>query len=277
MNNQDQIEYWNGRAGESWARQQDYTDQILGHITEAFLPFAAAKPGESVLDIGCGCGTTTFTFAQCVGREGSVAGVDISGPMLAVAQARANASQADIPFIEADASTYDFQPVFDLVASRFGVMFFADPSAAFCNIKKALAPKGRLAFVCWRAMEENGWAVTPIKAARPLLPPQEPVDPFAPGPFAFADAKRLETILSSAGFRDIHIEKFDGHMDMAATVEEAAMRTLTIGPLSRAAAELDDTAKAKVRDVVTEALKAYATPQGVRGPVACWFVKAARS
>ncbi len=89
MNNQDQIEYWNGRAGQNWAKQQDYTDQILGHITEAFLPFAAAKPGESVLDIGCGCGTTTFSFAQCVGREGSVAGVDISGPMLAVAQARA--------------------------------------------------------------------------------------------------------------------------------------------------------------------------------------------
>jgi SAM-dependent methyltransferase len=274
MNNQDQIEYWNGRQGQNWAKQQDYTDRILGHITEAFLPFAAAKPGESVLDIGCGCGTTTFSFAQYVGREGNVAGVDISGPMLAVARARAAASNADIPFIEADASTYDFQPVFDLVASRFGVMFFADPSAAFCNIKKAVAPRGRLAFVCWRAMEENGWAATPIKAARPLLPPQEPADPFAPGPFAFADAKRVETILSSAGFKDIHIEKFDGHMDMAATVEEAALHTMTIGPLSRAVAELDDAAKVKVRDVVTQALRPYATPQGVRGPVACWLVRA---
>jgi SAM-dependent methyltransferase len=277
MNNQDQIEYWNGRGGQNWAAQQDYTDRILGHITEAFLPFAAAKPGESVLDIGCGCGTTTFSFAQYVGREGSVAGVDISAPMLAVAQARAAASNADIPFIEADASTYDFQPVFDLVASRFGVMFFEDPVAAFRNIRKAVAPKGRLAFVCWRAMEKNGWASTPIKAARPLLPPQETPDPHAPGPFAFADAKRVETILSNAGFKDIHIEKFDGHMDMAPTLDDAAMRTMTIGPLSRAIAELDDATKAKVRGVVTEALKPYATPHGVRGPVACWMVRAALS
>ena len=274
MNNQDQIEYWNGRAGQNWAAQQDYTDQILGHITEAFLPFASPKSGESVLDIGCGCGTTTFTYAQCVGREGSVAGIDISGPMLGVAQARANASQADIPFIEADASSYDFQPVFDLVASRFGVMFFEDPSAAFCNIRKALAPKGRLAFVCWRAMPENGWAATPIGAAKPLLPPAEAVDPFAPGPFAFADAKRVQTILSSAGFKDIHIEKFDGHMDMAPTVQEAATKAMTIGPLSRASAELDDATRAKIHAVVVEALKQYATPHGVRGPVACWFVRA---
>jgi len=274
MNNQEQIDYWNGRAGQNWAAQQDYTDRILGHITDAFLAFAAPKAGESVLDIGCGCGTTTFTFAQCVGDDGTVAGVDISGPMLAVARARAHASLADIPFVEADASTHDFQPIFDLVASRFGVMFFADPVAAFANIRKALAPGGRLAFVCWRAMADNGWAATPIAAARPLLPPSEPVDPNAPGPFAFADRDRVREILEKAGFHHVHIEKFDGHMDMAATVEDAAAKTLTIGPLSRAAAEVDDATRAKIRDAVIAALKPYKTPEGVRGPVACWLVRA---
>jgi SAM-dependent methyltransferase len=274
MNNQDQIEYWNGRSGEKWAALQDYTDQMLGHITQAFIPFAAAKPGEEVLDVGCGCGTTTFTFSQCVRPEGSVAGIDVSAPMLAVARARARASNADIPFIEADAATYDFQPVFDLVVSRFGVMFFDDPSAAFCNIRKAVAPRGRLAFVCWRALQDNGWASTPIATARPLLPPQETPDPFAPGPFAFADGKRVETILSSAGFRDIHIEKFDGHMDMAATADEAAEKTLNIGPLARAAAEVDTDTRAKIRGVVAKAMEKYATPEGVRPPVACWFVRA---
>ena len=274
MNNQDQIEYWNGRSGKRWAAEQDYTDQILGHITEAFLPFAAAKPGEEVLDVGCGCGTTTFTFSQCVRPEGSVAGIDISVPMLAVARARAKASNADIPFIEADASSYDFQPVFDLVASRFGVMFFADPVAAFRNLRKAVAPKGRLAFVCWRSLAENAWASTPIAAARPLLPPQETPDPNAPGPFAFADAERVRGILASAGFNGIEIQKFDGHMDMAATAADAALQTLNIGPLSRAAAELDEDTRTKIRDVVTTALEKYVTPHGVRAPVACWFVRA---
>lgn len=274
MNNQDQMDYWNGRSGEKWATQQDYTDQIMGHITQAFLPFASAKPGEEVLDIGCGCGTTTFTFSQCVRPEGSVAGIDISAPMLAVARARAAASNADIPFIEADASAYDFQPVFDLVASRFGVMFFADPSAAFSNIRKAVAPNGRLAFVCWRSLAENGWASTPIAAARPLLPPQETPDPYAPGPFAFADDARIKTILSSAGFRDIHIEKFDGHMDMAATADEASWNTLNIGPLSRAAADLDEATRTKIHGVVATAMEKYVTPEGVRAPVACWFVRA---
>src|SRR5277367_4047125 len=130
MNNEQQIEYWNGRAGQNWARLQDSTDRILGGITQSFLPFAAAKPGERVLDIGCGCGTTTLTIALDLRPGGGIAGIDVSAPMLAVARARAAAANAEIPFIEADASAYDFQPVFDLVFSRFGVMFFEEPVAA---------------------------------------------------------------------------------------------------------------------------------------------------
>ena len=194
--------------------------------------------------------------------------------MLAVARARAAAGNADIPFIEGDASTHDFQPVFDLVVSRFGVMFFADPVSAFGNIRKAVAPGGRLAFVCWRSLAENGWAATPISAARPLLPPQEPVDPHAPGPFAFADEERLRGILASAGFNRIHVEKFDGHMEMGATAEDAAREALNIGPLARAAAEADEAQRTKIRAVVAEAMAKYQTPKGIRATVACWFVRA---
>jgi ubiquinone/menaquinone biosynthesis C-methylase UbiE len=274
MDNQQQVEYWNGRTGERWAQLQDSIDRNLGHITQGFIPFVGAKPGQRLLDIGCGCGTTTFTFAQIVRPEGSVAGIDISRPMLSVARARASAANAEIPFIEGDASAHDFQPVFDLVVSRFGVMFFADPVAAFRNIRRALVPAGTLAFVCWRTLAENAWAAAPIAAAKSLLPPQEAMDPYAPGPFAFADRPRLEGILSEAGFRAIHIEKFNGHMEMGATTEAAAREALNIGPLSRAAADLDEPTREKIRDVVAHAMKQYANDRGVFAPVACWFVRA---
>lgn len=274
MSNAQQIEYWNGAVGQRWAALQDRIDRNLGHITQSFIPFVGAKPGQRVLDIGCGCGTTTLTFALAVRPDGAAAGIDISAPMLAVARARAAAGNAEIPFVEADASSHDFQPVFDLVVSRFGVMFFADPVAAFRNIRKALAPEGRLAFVCWRSVAENAWAATPIAAARPLLPPQQPQDPHAPGPFAFADRVRLEGILSAAGFNRIVIEPFDGHMEMGATAEEAARESLTIGPLARAASEVDEETRARIVPVVAEAMARYQTPDGNRPPVACWFVSA---
>jgi SAM-dependent methyltransferase len=272
--NEQQVEYWNGRVGQRWAAQQERIDWNLAEITEAVIPFARARPGEHVIDIGCGCGTATLMLARAVAPNGSVAGVDISAPMLAVARARAHSGQADIPFIEADASVYDFQPTFDLVFSRFGVMFFADPFAAFANIRKALAPKGRLAFVCWRSTPENAWAAAPFAAAKHLLPPQEPSDPHAPGPFAFADGARLTDILSRAGFRDIALKKFDGAMNMGDTPAEAAVEALNIGPLARAAAELDDATRAKILDVVAAAMQKFASARGVTPPAACWLVSA---
>jgi SAM-dependent methyltransferase len=153
-------------------------------------------------------------------------------------------------------------------------MFFDGPAAAFANIRKALAPHGRLAFVCWRDAKDNLWASAPMAAARPLLPPQEPVDPHAPGPFAFAEDARLRDILGRAGYRDVRIEKLDSTMDMGATIDEAVEQALRIGPLARAIAELDDGAKDKVRVVVRDALVPYQKPEGVTPPAACWLVGA---
>jgi SAM-dependent methyltransferase len=272
--NAQMIDYWNGAVGERWARSQDRTDLLLNNITDHLLPFAAAKPGESVLDIGCGCGSTTFRLAMAVAPGGSVAGVDISGPMLDVARARSQAMNADIPFLQEDAGSYDFQPVFDLVFSRFGVMFFDDPVAAFKNIRTALSPKGRLAFVCWRDFKENAWAFAHYSAANHLLPEQPPSDPYAPGPFAFADADRLKGILTQAGFNNVRIEKLDATASMGANADQAADEALNIGPLSRAARELPEDVRAQIRDTVKESLAKYQTPSGITPGVACWLVGA---
>jgi SAM-dependent methyltransferase len=268
--NDAQIEYWNGAVGERWAAYQEVLDRSLASISDAVLTFAAAKRGERVLDIGCGCGTTTIALAKTVGPSGTVTGVDISEPMLAVARGRG----ASANFRKADASTHLFHQTHDLLFSRFGVMFFANPAAAFANMRKAVRSHGRLAFVCWRDAKENLWASVPIAAARPLLPPQEAMDPHAPGPFAFADAERLKDILIKAGYRDIRIEKLDTTMNMGATVDEAVDQALRIGPLARAAAEVDDATRDKIRDAVRGVLGRFATPEGITPPAACWLVGA---
>lgn len=271
--NAQQIEYWNGAVGERWARLQQTIDTNMASIMVALMNFATAKRAEHVLDIGCGCGTTTLAFAQAVGPNGAVTGVDISQPMLDVARERAK-QNGNVKFLEADASAHSFKPEFDLIASRFGMMFFADPLAAFTNIRKGSKQHGRLAFVCWRGVEENLWARVPFDAARNLLPPPEPSDPLAPGPFAFADAGRLRNILDEAGFADIRIEALDSTMNMGADADEAAAQAMKIGPLARAATGLDDDAREKIRDAVKLALARYKSREGITPPAACWLVGA---
>ncbi len=262
--NLQQIEFWNGPPGQRWAALSETTDRTLSLITAALMPFAAAKPGERVLDIGCGCASTTLALATAVGATGSVTGIDISRPMLEVARKRAADTGAGISFIEADASQYAFKSAFDLVFSRFGVMFFSDPLMAFTNIRKALSAGGRIVFVCWRAFPENAWAARPLAAAFDLLPPQPPVEPHAPGPFAFADRERLISILGHSGFRDARVEKLDTMANLGATLEDAVAASLNIGPLSRAAMELDEATRDQVRERVREVLAAFETPAGKR-------------
>lgn len=269
-----QIEYWNGEVGERWARQQARIDMNLSTIMTRALSFADAQPGEHVLDIGCGCGSTTLAFAEVVGQGGAVKGVDISHPMLEVARKRAAEAGLSIAFEEADAADDPFAPEFDLVFSRFGVMFFADPAAAFANIRTSLKPAGRLRFVCWRTAPENQWASAPYAAAKHLLPPPEPRDPRAPGPFAFGEADYLEGILKDAGYSGIALEKFDSVMNMGRTPDEAAIEAMTVGPLASAAAALDDDARTKIRETVATMMAQFETAAGITPPAACWLVRA---
>ncbi len=267
-----QSEYWNGPAADRWISAREVMDRSMASITRVALERAAPRPGEQVLDVGCGCGTTTLMLARQVGPDGRTVGVDVSAPMIEVARGRAG--DAPVEFVVADAGAAPFSPTFDLVFSRFGVMFFADPAAAFRNLCAALAPLGRMTFICWRALRDNPWAAAPLMAARDLLPPMEAPDPTAPGPFAFADGERLRGILAAAGFSSIEISPHDDHIFTGATVEEATEHAMTIGPLSRAIAALPDAVREAVRPRVAEVVARYAGPEGVTPPAAVWLVGA---
>jgi SAM-dependent methyltransferase len=273
--NADQIAYWNGPAGEKWVKNQAVMDASLADATAALLPLADIQPGEHVLDIGCGSGQLSLLAADAVGEGGQVTGADISQSLLALARQRA-AGRGNVAFIEADAATHAFAPDYDLLISRFGVMFFDDPPAAFANLRQAARPGGRLAFICWRPVAENEYAAMPFEIAKPLMPPLPPADPYAPGPFALADPDRLRGILTAASFSGIAIEKLDGLMPMGTTAEQAGIQATSLGPTARALAKFGDAdLNLRVLAAVTDAFRAYPKTDGmITCRIACWLVGA---
>ena len=190
--NATQIEFWNGETGQNWVSHDALMEAMLQPLGEAVMDSLSPKPGEHVLDIGCGCGHTSLSLADRVGAEGSVTGIDISAPMLAVASqlaAERNAGHKSVQFLEADAQTHSFTPErYDAAFSRFGVMFFEDPVAAFTNLRASLRPSGRLAFCCWQPRAVNPFMTVPAMAALELLPAPPEIPPRTPGPFAFEEA-----------------------------------------------------------------------------------------
>lgn len=271
-----QVEYWNAAAGQTWANLQDLLDRQLEPLGLEAIKALAPLAGESLLDIGCGCGQTTLELARRVGPGGSVTGVDISQPMLAVARSRALVEGgAEAAFHEADAQA-DTETLrdaaFDAGFSRFGVMFFSQPAAAFRNIRRALKPGGRLTFVCWRPLADNVWMRGPLESALPFVPPPEPADPHAPGPFAFADPERVRRILREAGFDGVAIRPFDTQIG-AGDLEHTLQMSLRIGPLATLIRDNPQSARA-ISEAVKQRLESYVTPKGVLMPAAVWIVTA---
>jgi SAM-dependent methyltransferase len=273
--NADQIAYWNADAGETWAALQKHMDAQLEPYGLRAMEALAPAPGEHALDVGCGSGQTSLALGEAVGAGGAVVGLDISRPLLDVARRRAaDAGAVNVSFLEADAQIYGFKPAsFDAVFSRFGVMFFADPPAAFANIRRALKQDGRLAFVCWRTSAENAFMTVPHAAAAAQLPPPPPPTPGAPGPFAFADPARVRHILSSAGFRDVDLTPYDRKIG-GGDLEQTLAVSLGIGLLGRALLEHPEK-RALVIDDVREALRPHVDEDGiVRLDSAGWIVTA---
>jgi SAM-dependent methyltransferase len=277
--NADQIAYWNGPGGQRWADRQQAQDILLKPIADALIDRAKPKAGERIIDVGCGSGATSIAFAQEVGSSGHVFGIDVSGPMLA--RARASAPK-DLPvdFVLADATVYPFDPAsFDLLASRFGVMFFAEPSRSFANMRKALRPSGRLAFACWREPRENPFFMAPLQAVYkhvPKLPQQGPEDP---GPFSFASEARVHRILGEAGFTGIAMEPHDLALDVAVGrgLDAAVQGALEIGPASRALEGHPADVRVAAMNSIRETLATFAKGETVPLPASIWIVTARAS
>jgi SAM-dependent methyltransferase len=262
--NSEQIAEWNGALGQRWVAKRQEIDRLVVPFGDAALKAAAPQRGERAIDIGCGCGETAIEIARMVGAAGSVLGLDVSQPMLAVARSRgALANCAQLAFREGDASEAALPANIDLLFSRFGVMFFSQPSPAFSHMRKSLRAGSRCVFVCWRTPRDNPWAMTPLSAARAAMGiTPAPVDPNAPGPFAFADEERLHAILSGAGFGDIDVQRFDAAVSLGATPRSAAESLVQVGPVSRLVREVGAEHLPIIVDAVERALAPLAAPDG---------------
>jgi SAM-dependent methyltransferase len=277
--NADQVEFWNSASGQRWVTYQDALDQRLAPLTEQLFERAGVRPGEAIIDVGCGAGTTSLELAAAVGAHGSVLGIDISEPLLVAARRRVlYGGCANVRLVQADAQTHRFERAcHDLVVSRFGVMFFDDPIRAFANLASALRPGGRLAFVSWGALEENPWFVLPLEVGVPRLGPPQPQPPRAPGPLALSEPDYINEILTGAGYVQVRIEHVATHLSGARSTQEEAELMSLFGPLSRLLRErgADEATRTALVAELAERLAPYMTPDGVRLPAIVHLVTAA--
>lgn len=274
--NAKQIEEWNGARGKRWLEEYAVVDRQLIAFGRRAMDHAAIQPGEQILDIGCGSGETTLELARRVGPTGSAVGVDISRLLLESASDLARESQApNVSFEEGDAQTYAFAlGNTDLVFSRFGVMFFENPDAAFRNLKAALRPGGRLTFVCWRSLPESEFFAIPMAAALKLVAPPAPIDPDAPGPVAFANPDRVRGILSRSGFTEIAIDPLDEKVG-GASLDETVKTLTRMGPASALISSAPPEIQQAIAEDVRATVQPLAAPNGtIFLNAAAWLVSA---
>lgn len=283
--NQDQIAFWNGPTAETWAREQARLDRAFAPLTAALVAAAAVPTGASVLDVGCGAGDLSLLLARQVGRAGRVIGLDVSQPMLERARHRgrdlaaAEPDAAPITWREADAATAVVPGGHDVLVSRFGIMFFDEPEAAFRHLRTALKPAGRLVAMCWQEAARNPWNAVPVAAMAARFGPFAPVPPFAPGPFALGDRERTLSILSAAGFAEVSAEPVEATLLIGVgeptrpALDDAVDYTLTIGPAARLVRE-GVVPRDAAEDLLREALAPYVDGDRCELPAACWILRA---
>lgn len=276
--NQAQADYWKSSSGRKWATHQDLLDSAFKAVNAALLERAQPRSGEQALDIGCGTGAASTDFAEMVQPGGTVLALDISPPLLE--QAKANMKErgiGNVEFLLADAQIHEFEPGrFDLLFSRFGVMFFEDAVAAFANMRRAVKPGGRLAMAAWREPDGNPWFEIPRDAAIARLGRPPPADPRAPSPWAFAEPDYVEAILHDAGWLEASCETQTVEFNHAGPAEDMARLASNIGPAARIMKYFGGTEADQ--DAITEAsierFLQFQTEDGTRIPAKLNFLSA---
>ncbi len=269
---------WAGQMGREWARRVEALDRQLAAAGALGLAALAPRPGERILDLGCGAGATTARIVTAVGPEGAATGLDISPDLLAVARARPGNEAA--VFLEGDAQDWRFdEAVFDALFSRFGCMFFADPPAAYANIRRALKPGARVVLTAWRDLGANPWAALPAGVGAEVLGPAEPMAPGAPGPFAWADPMIFRPILEGAGFTGLEWKEEPimlqvGEAGEADPVARAVAMLMRIGPAARRLKGQPEAARAAVAGRLAPVLEPFVSDGWVRMPGLIWVIRA---
>lgn len=280
--NAGQAGLWNGDTGQRWAAAQSRVERAFAPLTEAFLARLPLRPDARVLDVGCGAGDLSLALAARLGPAGHVLGLDISEPLLAVARSRPRpgSAAASVEFLAGDAATLPLPGDRDVLVSRFGVMFFDDPAAAFRHLGTALRPGGRLAMLCWADPGGNAWAGVPAAAIREIAGTPEPLPPGAPGAFAFSDPDRVAAILAAGGFSEIEAGRIEADVVLGQAgseedaLDEAALYGATLTPAHRLLLEAPDEMLARARARIKDALRPYLRHGAVRLPASCWIYRA---